>query len=478
MRTANEEIQKPNVFSNTFTASSSSNKTRDVIIAAIEASKRSNMNMSVDKRVPVLFFSNPGFGKTTTVYNYAKKNGYHVEVLCGAQYAQDEILGFQTNEGGKSLVIKEPEWYSRIIENHENGKASILFLDELSAVSGSTQGALYQLCFERRIRGGKSLPDDCLVVAAANYKQNLPGYSEMTAPTLNRFCLINLLPENAMDVVSEFTQGALADSVKDWPEFDNIEITEEMKVRIVAEVAQTFKGLFNNYSVTSNKGFLDIRNVYYDGIYDRDDNIPEVLNFISTRSMSYLTRLIIAFANMGIKSDNPVFRKALYGLIGLGTNTWGDIEETNIRLPKYLNDIFARFSKILDSAVRKATSKTEKKSTSINKLLGANTIANKITVFVGDDSIEKYYSDDFADIIRDISDKYNSDNFVDNVERIFTNKNSVMEFRADMDELEILISDIESANLTIGRMKPYLCELTKIYKMYKFYYDSALVSSI
>lgn len=481
MRTTNEDVQTVNPFANAFTVTESQNKDRDIVITAIEASLRSNAGIAADKRVPVLFLSNPGFGKTTDVYNYAKKNGYHVEVLCGAQYAQDEILGFQTNEGGKSLVIKEPEWYSRIMENYENGKASILFLDELSAVSGSTQGALYQLCFERRIRGGKSLPDNCLVVAAANYKANLPGYCEMTSPTLNRFCIINLLPDSPMDIVTEFAQGALDDPIKDWPEFENITISDEQRKRVVSEVAQTFKGLFNNYSAGSNKGFLDIKNTHYDGIYDRDDDIPEVLNFISKRTMSYLTRMIIALASMGVKSDNPVFKKALYGLIGLGTNTWGDIDETNSRLPKYLNDIYARFSKILDNTVRRATTSTstsKKKKADINMLLGADTIANKITIFVGDDSIEKYGTDTFADLIMAIANKYNTDKFVDNITDIFKSKESIMDFRADMDNIEVLISDIESANLTIGHLKPYIHELMKITKMYKFYYDSALAGSI
>ena len=84
MRTTKENVSSPtnNPFgSSVFAGDNTQNKTRDVIITAVEASLRSNADMPVDKRVPVLFFSNPGFGKTTTIYNYAKKNGYHVEVL-------------------------------------------------------------------------------------------------------------------------------------------------------------------------------------------------------------------------------------------------------------------------------------------------------------------------------------------------------------------------------------------------------------
>ena len=121
---ARTEVKTINPFKKAFNTDGVSgvnvNKNRDTIISAVAVGART--------RVPILFFSNPGYGKTTTIYNIGKKHGRHVEVLCGSQYSQDEILGFQTNEpGSKSLVIKEPEWYSRIMEMHAKNIPSILF---------------------------------------------------------------------------------------------------------------------------------------------------------------------------------------------------------------------------------------------------------------------------------------------------------------------------------------------------------------
>ena len=176
--------------------------------------------------------------------------------------------------------------------------------------------------------------------------------------------------------------------------------------------------------------------------------------------MSYLTRIIIAFASMGVKSTNPAFKKAVNGLIGLGTNSWGDAEESSSRIVKYLNDINARFSNILDNAIRRSTSEPKKVAPTINKLLGKDSIANRIVEFVAIDNLEKYLSEDFANLITKIADKYDTEKFV----------------KACSSSAEI--SDIESAQLTIGRMKPYLVELTRILKYYRFYYDSAKASTL
>jgi hypothetical protein len=70
---------------------------RDKIITSIEVTRRS--------KVPTLFFSNPGFGKTTTICSYARMQGMHVEELIGSQYSQDEILGFQSRTDKPYLEV-------------------------------------------------------------------------------------------------------------------------------------------------------------------------------------------------------------------------------------------------------------------------------------------------------------------------------------------------------------------------------------
>ena len=87
---------------------SSVNKNANLIMTGLEVSRRS--------KVPVLFLSNPGQGKTSVINAYAEAKGYHVESLILSQYSQDEILGFQANTGKDHLEILEPEWFHRIIE--------------------------------------------------------------------------------------------------------------------------------------------------------------------------------------------------------------------------------------------------------------------------------------------------------------------------------------------------------------------------
>ena len=73
-----------------------------------------NINLSVESGDSFAFIGHNGAGKTTTINTYAKKNGYHVETVCGSQYSKDEILGYLVNEGGESLTAKAPEWYTNI----------------------------------------------------------------------------------------------------------------------------------------------------------------------------------------------------------------------------------------------------------------------------------------------------------------------------------------------------------------------------
>ena len=456
------------------------NKTRDTIIAAVELSARS--------KVPMLFVSNPGYGKTTTIYNIAKNSNKHVEVLCGSQYSQDEILGFQTNEpGSKTLIIKEPEWFSNIWAQKNKGISSILFLDELGTVSPNCQGALLQLVFERRIRGGKSLPDDCLVVAATNYKANLPGYVDIIAPQLNRFCIINLLPDSPKEIIYEFTQG-VDSNCESWPEFENYSVDEKLTNRVSMDVRQVFEMLFSSYIPSSSRGFLDIQNITYDGIFDRDDANPEVLNFISGRTISHLIKCLLGLVSMGIDSKSVIFPKMIDGLIGLGTNSWstqddGDMAVVNQRLAKYLDDIHARFGDVLDKAIKTINKQKNKSAenetlSKLTKLMGKDTVSNHVSAFVAIDDYNKYMGEDWTATFKKICDSYDLNIMDVSLKEIFKDSNNVMLFKSDMDVIDTLIEDCESASNYISNIKPYVIELVRMRKGWQFYYEAASVMSM
>lgn len=307
----------------------SKNIFRDTIIYSLEASRRS--------KVPFMFISNPGYGKTTTINTYAKKYGYHVETVCGSQYAKDEILGYLVNEGGESLTAKAPEWYMNIIAKEKEKIPSILFFDEISAASTEVQSSLLQVCFERKIRGGRTLPDDCIIVAAANYKLNLPGWCDIMSPSLNRFCIINLQPEDDIQLIEEFTQD-LQEVEVDWPSFEDLPV-EKVTEKVVNLTRKFLTNLFKKYpkdltsKVGSSIGALNLKNQCFDGMYsENDDGVSPVLNFLSGRNMSYMARLLRALYSMGFDGSDPHFISLVMdGIMGLGTNTWSDDPDERIR---------------------------------------------------------------------------------------------------------------------------------------------------
>lgn len=307
----------------------SKNLFRNTVVFALEMSKRS--------KVPVLFISNPGYGKTTTINTYAEKNNYHVESVIGSQYSKDEILGYLVNEGGESLTAKAPEWYMNIIDQEKKGKHSILLFDEISAASTEVQSSLLDVCFSRKIRGNRSLPKDTIICAAANYKLNLPGWCDIMAPQLNRFCIINLQPEDDLEIIEEFTQD-ICEVDDDWPVFENLS-QEDVKNKILNLTRKFLNGLWKKYprdltsKVGQTIGALNLKNQCLDGMYsENDDGTSQVLNFISGRNISYTARLLIALHSMGVNGSDPTFVSLVMdGIMGGGTNSWSDDPEERLK---------------------------------------------------------------------------------------------------------------------------------------------------
>lgn len=417
----------------------SKNYIRDQIFTCIEISKRS--------KVPMLFMSNPGYGKTTSINLFAKTHGYHVETLIGSHYSQDEILGFQANTGAKHLTILEPEWFTRIMYAKSKNIPAILFLDELSTVSPSVQGALLQLCFERKIRGGKSLPDDCIVIAAANYKQNLPGFSDIIAPELNRFCIINLLPpatwsiyDNSIAIIEEFTQD-FKEVTTNLPVFrTNYSFSDEKNKEFLEKARNKLKSIFKNHSreKSTSSCVINFRNTLYDGIYDRMDGIPEVFNFISPRSISYYLRIVKTLCEMGIEPRSIIVNRIVDGLLGLGTNTFTSDDDAALKaqikffqneLYDMTNDLIKEFSGISYS---QSTNVMDKQK----QLIPADrSITGKITNFISSHENKRItFDSDFSTLMRSISSAFDVSSFNDSIKRLYKNPE---QFRSDYETIKI-----------------------------------------
>lgn len=338
----------------------------------IEKTILESIDISRNSGVPVLYFSNPGYGKTTTINKWAKANNYHVESLIGSQFSQDEILGFQVNNNGV-LEVLEPEWYRRIIKAKENGQPSVLFLDELSMCAPSTQGALLHLCFAKEIRGGKKLPEDCLVLAAANYKDNLPEYCEIIAPQINRFCVVNLdnKDKSPTDILMEFTSNFGDGKDLDHYIAPSFEANVD-EAKIMSSIRKELASLFMEYNNPDNSwGYISLENQNISCAYEPIEN--RVYNFISGRTISYFTRIMksVMTSNKKLEMLETVKLMAA-GLIGGGTFSWDEDTEARNKQVKKFNK---RISKMINKLVTEAddTRKIKKEETVETSTLNAAT---------------------------------------------------------------------------------------------------------
>ena len=321
------------------------NKIRDTIITAFEVTR------ATENKVPMLLLSNPGLAKTSIVNEIGEHYGYHVVSLIGSGFENNEILGFQVNEPGKEcLTTKNPTWYQTILEKQKEGTPCILFIDELSVCPSLVQGALYRLIFERTIGNGNTLPDDCVIISAGNFKDNLPSYCDITSPSLNRFCVINLCPDNYMDFLDEFSQDE-NERIADWPEFKDPfpTMTDAFKKNARAEVKNMMMEIFECYANErdSGKGMLDITNKNFAEMFEGNfSKTGEVYNFISGRTYEYMQRAMWACAALDVPLNpkrNQFIDKMVQGLIGAGTGSFEDVAQTQ----SYLKAVQERTRQVL-----------------------------------------------------------------------------------------------------------------------------------
>jgi hypothetical protein len=279
-------------------------------------------------KVPILFLGNPGIAKTSGVRAWAKTFGYKVTTLIGTQRVAEEILGYMVNDTGeKRLVTYTPDWFDEIQENSKAGFKTLLFVDELSQAPDNVQGAMLQLIFDRRVGGRNNyLPEDCVVVAAANYKGNIPPQCGIQAPTLNRFCIVNIAPTDGLSLISEFLQSE-EDREANLPIFQNTNISETIEETVRTTLHEYLSHLITTYCQKNDQDMvLDFQNTQFSEIFDQPGPI---YNFITGRTIHYLFRMAIGMIHLGIvrQSHKNRIKNICLGLLGLGTNSFKNQKE-------------------------------------------------------------------------------------------------------------------------------------------------------
>lgn len=377
-------------------------------------------------RIPILLVSNPGYGKTTSITNWAKEKGYHYEQLIGSRFSPDDIMGYQVNEVGReTLVQKDPIWFQRIIDAHKDNKPTVLFVDEISTCSDAVQGSLLSLIFDRRIGNGKELPEDCIIMAAANYSENLPSFMNIMAPTINRFCIVNLLwGHNNSDIIHEcLTRQTPKSRVASKVNREEIE----------KEYNEMINDLIVKYShVDGSLGYIDLANHDIANIYKRKGNI---YNIISWRSITYLKELVIALASLGI-DDEVVIKNVCAGMIGLGSNNF----KTEDQVETFINLVSDHVKQIVDSNVNSTDMEELDANAKLSDLINGYIAKLESTNTLGSTKYENGLTDIIVSRYGNVSQVYN---------KLKDGEYKPMEFINDMDSIALLLGKASTSNAEI-----------------------------
>ena len=310
-------------------------------------------------KVPVFLIGAVGAGKTTSVYMFAKVRGYEVVLLRGNSETNETIIGYSvapkdvSYEKPMAAVHLRPDWFQTILNNKAAGKKTLLLLDELNTANEFVQAALLHLVFERKV-GNEDLPEDTMIVSAGNYSGNVSSTMSMMGPTLNRWCIINIVPEvsDLESFLNRYDGCLINDDAKannymetmqktmialDEQEQLDIDPISKNKIGAYIErnILETTKMIMNTEHKHDPK-VQELMNIYQ----DTAENDEPLRNFITMRSLCYLRDVTVAyylcFGKAGISSDN--YRRAIDGLVGYGTTR--DSKSKEVKMNKVGNEYF------------------------------------------------------------------------------------------------------------------------------------------
>lgn len=148
--------------------------------------------------LPILILSEPGLGKSSTVYQVAEVLQKHLEMKAGNKmdptdlnalpYTVDVTVNGDTNAANKTnreVRYAAPSFVRTLNEN----PGSILFFDEITTCPASIQAAMLSIIQDCQA-GEYTIPHSTIRIAAGNYG-NIVGTHQMSLALMNRFCIIH-----------------------------------------------------------------------------------------------------------------------------------------------------------------------------------------------------------------------------------------------------------------------------------------------
>ncbi|MGH1490955.1 MAG: AAA family ATPase [Acidimicrobiales bacterium] len=166
------------------------------------------LGVAVSAGIPVLLWGAPGTGKSSVVRDLAEVMGWPCEVVIASIREPSDFAGLPIVVDG-GVRFAPPTWATSLAE----AGRGLLFLDEISTAPPAVQAALLRVVLERTV-GDLQLPDDVVVVAAANPPDQAADGWDLSAPLANRFCHLDWTTDASV-VAEGFTAGFASPVVPD-----------------------------------------------------------------------------------------------------------------------------------------------------------------------------------------------------------------------------------------------------------------------
>lgn len=148
----------------------------------------------------MLLWGAPGTGKSSVVRDLAAALGWPCEVVIASIREPSDFAGLPIVVDG-GVRFAPPSWATSL----STAGRGLLFLDEISTAPPAVQAALLRVVLERTV-GDLQLPEEVVVVAAANPPDQAADGWDLSAPLANRFCHLDWTTD-AATVAQGFTAG-------------------------------------------------------------------------------------------------------------------------------------------------------------------------------------------------------------------------------------------------------------------------------
>ena len=133
-------------------------------------------------QVPLAIVGDAGTGKTSIIRQWAKDNGYELNLFLANTASEDDVAGAISPDHTRKLAVSYP-----LEKLHRSTTTkTVLFLDELNTARREVQDPLLTLIQDRTLPNGEPLHEDTIIVTAINPSATYNNH-ELSPQLRNRF---------------------------------------------------------------------------------------------------------------------------------------------------------------------------------------------------------------------------------------------------------------------------------------------------